>query len=230
MGDSRDVFAAGEDRERLWELRRHYHDRIADLRQSSVAIARFSVDGVGVATRALVAGDSGPIPALRAGVEELRALTAAIDDDAVGLLALESPVARDLRMILASRDVAQIGLLCAGLCVALTGRAGGAERSIVPPVDALVADVSACTTEVLAGAVQAWTALDGELAAALGESVAEARLRQTRLVGAILDLDGVPIEAALDLAMATRAFDRLVDHGEEIADRVRFAVGPVDAG
>lgn len=220
-----DVEEEGSGGPELWELRRSYHDRIAEIRQRSLDIVGFSAGGVEKATTALLDGDESVVFGLDEGFGELRNEVAGIDSDVVALLALESPVARDLRIILATRDVAQIGLLCAGLCVALAGRAGGAARSLVSPITEIVIEVSAGTSGVLAMAAQAWSGLDDEAAVAVLGPLEEARMAQTRLVAALLDLEGVPMDAALDLAMATRAFERLADHAEELAGRVCFATG-----
>jgi phosphate uptake regulator len=40
----------------------------------------------------------------------------------------------------------------------------------------------------------------------------------------LLKLTDVPIEVALDLGMAARVYDRLIDHAAEIAGRVVFAI------
>jgi phosphate transport system protein len=213
------------------ELRRTYHDRIAALRERSIDIVSFPVSAVQDATAALLAGDTSSVVGLRQRTRQLRSEVEAIDSEVVALLALESPVARDLRMVLASRDVAQTGLLCAGLCVALAGRAGGAGRVLVPSLTELVGQVAHATIGLLDIAQRAWAILDPPLAIGLLEPLAEARLVQTQLIAALLDLDGVPMETALDLAMATRAFDRLADHAEEISRKVCFATGtPWPAG
>lgn len=70
----------------------------------------------------------------------------------------------------------------------------------------------------------AWVALDDDGAEAVVPAAEESRLLQSRLTAALLDLDGVPMDAALDLAIAARAFERLCDHSVEIAQRVLFAV------
>ena len=46
---------------------------------------------------------------------------------------------------------------------------------------------------------------------------------QRRFLGELLDLDDVPIEAAVDLGMMARAYERLTDHAVDIAGRVVFA-------
>jgi phosphate transport system protein len=207
------------------ELRRSYHDRIAAIRGQSIEVLRFTTTGLPGSARALLSGDPRPVEAQREELERVRRVAAGVDAEVVNLLALESPVARDLRLILATRDVTHIGLLCAGLCVRVAGRAVGAERSMVPPVPALLSEVARTTAEVLARSERAWAALSPDELDAHPDGPAVARQAQTGLVSALLDLEGVPMGAALDLVTATRAFERLVDHAEEVGERVHFVVG-----
>jgi len=98
------------------ELRTTYHDRIAAVRERSLDILRGTVAGIESATDALTGSGDGRERAGSCPTDDMQSLAAAVDAEVVDLLALESPMARDLRVILASRDVAQIGLLCSGLC------------------------------------------------------------------------------------------------------------------
>ena len=50
-----------------------------------------------------------------------------------------------------------------------------------------------------------------------------ARVLQRRFLAELLRLENVPVEAAVDLGMAARAYERLTDHAVEIAGRVVFA-------
>lgn len=213
----------------LREMRRSYHDRIAEVRERSISIIRSSVGGTRAATLRLVAGgepagDDGPPDAAAA-----QAVAAGVDAEVVSLLALESPMARDLRVILASRDVTQIGLLCIGLCRTLDARVARAADALTPELSRLVGAVGAGTERLLAVAESAWAILDTEMASEVERAAVEVRAVQTEFMTALLDLGGVPMDAALDLAMVARAFERLTDHAVEVAERVRFAVSGAPA-
>ena len=206
------------------ELRRSYHDRIAEVRTHSLDILRGAVAGTEAATKALLSGDPlGPLPEGIAATA-LQERAALVDSEVIALLALESPVARDLRVILAARDVTQLGLLCVGLCAALADRVGRVSASLTEGMRQSAGDVGTGTEDLLRAAEGAWATLDAELAAAVVPQAAEVRARQTGFMTALIALEGVPMEAALDLALVARAFERLADHAVEIAERVRFAV------
>ena len=142
----------------LRELRRGYHDRIADLRDRSLSVLRFAAQGTEEATRALVAGDAGGAEALVRRAQEATGVAAEVDDEVVALLALESPVARDLRVILAARDVTQISLLCVGLTVTIAKRSGALDR--IPSMRDEVALAGSRSSALLHMADAAWATLD----------------------------------------------------------------------
>lgn len=207
----------------LREMRRSYHDRIAGVRESSLSILRVAVAGTAAATGTILGEPAGE-PVLLPEVGEIQARAADVDAEVVSLLALESPVARDLRVILATRDVTQLGLLCIGLCAALSGRASGAARSLTAGLRDLVDGVGRGTEGLLRGAEVAWAMLDVGLAEEVPAAAERVRAAQTDFIAGLIALDGVPMDSALDLAMVARAFERLADHGVEIAERVLFAV------
>jgi phosphate transport system protein len=212
------------------ELRRSYHDRIADVREQSLGILRCAVGGVEEATSVLLSypellspSDRGEarLPCDAAAVQSV---AAGVDTEVVALLALEAPVARDLRVILAARDVTQVGLLCIGLSLTLAGRVHRAVESLTTDLRRLAAEVGTGTLSLLLQAQAAWAALDAGLASAVPESAGPVRTVQTEFITALISLGGVPMDAALDLAMVARAYERLADHGVEVAERVLFAV------
>ncbi len=151
-------------------------------------------------------------------------MAAMVDAEVVSLLALESPVARDLRVILATRDVTQIGLLCVGLCLALSERVQHASAALSSDLCRLARDVGVGTEGLMREAEAAWAALDPDLATAVTNSARAVTALQKEFITALIALDGVPMDAALDLALVARAFERLADHAVEIAERVLFAV------
>lgn len=206
------------------ELRRSYHDRISEVRRLSLGILGDAVVGVDAVSDSLVLSHSSRPPVVGFSPAEMQARAAVVDSEIVALLALESPVARDLRVILSARDVTQLAMLCIGLCQTLSERVERISMALTEPLRRSVAEVAAGTLELLRAAQGAWTTLDGGLAAAVVPQAAAVQVRQTELMRALIGLEAVPMETAMDLALLARAFERLADHAVEIADRVHFAV------
>ena len=64
-----------------------------------------------------------------------------VEVEVLTLLALEQPVARDLRVLLTARDVAQLGELCLGLCFTLARRANRVQQVLSDDLRAMILEV-----------------------------------------------------------------------------------------
>ncbi len=185
------------------ELRRAYHDRIGDLHAMTVGILD---------------------DAARLGVEaDIGGRLAAVEAEVLDLLAQQAPVARDLRVILAALRIAQIGDLCLGLGAVLRGRRPAVDRVLPSSLQTRVEEISAECGGLLQTAADAWRVIDDGLAGEIVARSAASRRLQAQFLAELIGVVSVPIEAAVDLGMVTRAYERLTDHAVEIAERVRFA-------
>lgn len=217
---------AGSGDDPLVELRRGYHDRIAGVRGRSAVLLRSAIEGAEEATEYFSGGGT-PAGRRMPRVDEMRAAAAEVDTEVMGLLALESPVARDLRLILAARDVTQIGLLCVGLVADLGRRIERVGDTLNPELRGRFGEVGNETDGLLRSAEAAWVSLDTDMALRVPEGARAGRTGQTVLMATLIGLTAVPMETAIDLAMVARVYERLTDHALEIAERVVFAVlGP----
>ena len=205
------------------ELRRDYHDRIADLRVRTGRLVVAAADAIEHVTGALLSRD---VNAGRAVVAELDWAVkepAAVEDEVLDLLALQAPIARDLRVVLASLFITQAAALCIGLARNLAGRVGSGEGVMTPALRELSAEIGAQTVELLRRDSGAWNVLDEGQARDVIQASQSSRLLQRRFLAQLLQLENVPVEAAVDLGMAARAYERLTDHAVEIAGRIVFA-------
>jgi phosphate transport system protein len=152
-----------------------------------------------------------------------------VDAEVLALLALQAPVARDLRLILASRDIAQIGDLCLGLSLTLGTRLKFARDVLSVEMCEMVSEIGGATASLLRQANGAWTTLDDGQSLKVVDSARRCRQSQRAFLAALVRLQGVPVEAGLDLGMAARVYERLTDHSLEIAARARFAINGTPA-
>jgi phosphate transport system protein len=209
------------------ELRRAYHDRLADVRERTIELVRDAAASVGNVTAALLDRDrtAGQLALATSG--DAAARLAGVENEVLELLALQAPVARDLRVILASLRIAQVAELCLGLSRSLGERVGQAEDVMTDDLRRLSAEIGAGTAELLEQANGAWIVFDEDLAGQVMAGAERCRGLQRQFLAALLDLTHPPVEAAVDLGLAARVYARLTDHAVEIADRVVFAVsGP----
>ena len=205
------------------ELRRGYHDRISELRERTFAMLAMTVRQTEAVTAALIDPSRSADRLVTEGAVHAQALASEVDEEVVDMLARQSPMARDLRVILASRDVCQMALLCVGLCLSLTTRDGSSQAVIASGMEVLVAEVGAHTAAMLRQAETAWTGMDADLAEGVFDAARGVRAEQIQFSSALLGLREVPIDQALALGLVARAYERLVDHAVEIAERVQFA-------
>jgi phosphate transport system protein len=204
------------------ELRMAFHDRISELRARSIDIVRLAADALGNVTRALLSNDATSAAAIVAGLVSVQDEVREVDAGVTDVLALQAPVARDLRMILTTLRVAQIGELCIGLIRSLASRVGRGEDVLTPGLRAQLGEIGAHTASLLAEANQAWIGIDPEVAAVVERDAETNRAMQRHFLAGLLELQPVPIETGVDLGMLARAYERLTDHAVEIAGRVQW--------
>jgi phosphate transport system protein len=214
----------------LRELRRSYHDGIADLRAKTISIVDSAGRATEHATQVLIDADTEALSRIAVLVSETSRQVAEVDGEVLMLLALQAPVARDLRMILASRDIAQIGDLCLGLDQTLARRMGGVRDVLSPGMRDRLVEIGSATSRLLLQANAAWTTIDEEQAGSVAEAARQCRQSQLDFLGAMVRLPDIPVDAAVDLGMVSRAYERLTDHSLEIAARVLFAASGTPAG
>ena len=181
-------------------------------------------------TAALLADDH---EAGRVLIEELASVfdePSHVEDEVLDVLAREAPLARDLRIVLASLFIAQSAGLCLGLVRTLASRPGTGTPVLTPTLRALAYEIGAETVELLGRAAGAWDVLDEERALAVIGDADGSRLLQRRFLAELFGLTGVPVEAAVELGMLARAYERLTDHAVSIAGRVVFAATGIPPG
>jgi phosphate transport system protein len=206
-------------------FRQDLQEQIEGVRAKSIAVVSDAVQSTKDASEALANGDM--------TAETLTAIEAAAPTATVGevehevlvLLALQGPVARDLRVILTARDVAQLGELCLGLCFTLARLAMGVQDILSDDLRSLISELGEKTALLLDRANDAWSAIDPDEAERVIASADEVRgiLRRFWTTCHEVTVSGVPVQEAIDLGTVVRMYMRLTDHAVDIATRVLFA-------
>jgi phosphate transport system protein len=92
---------------------RHFHDELEALRSRLIGMASLAEDLVRTSVEALLERDSAKAQAVILGDREVDAIEMDIDDASIHLLALQQPMARDLRLITmamrVSNDLERVG-------------------------------------------------------------------------------------------------------------------------
>jgi phosphate transport system protein len=206
------------------ELRRSYHDRLAELHDRTVNMVRSAAGAAEEVTTAFLDGDRAAGQRVADNAIKAAAEVGPVETDVLDLLALQAPVARDLRMILSAQAIAHAAELCLGLCKRLAARVGGAQDLLTEALRELIAQMGSESVDLLKRAAAAWAALDEEQVEAVISHAESSRQVQRSFMATLLELHLVPVDSAVDLGTTSRLYERLTDHAVEIAYRVLFAI------
>jgi phosphate transport system protein len=207
------------------ELRRGFHDRLAVLHEEVGALVDAAVAAVAEATTALLEGDLHRVDEAFAAVDSSEP---AIEAEVFDLLALQAPLARDLRFLMASLRIAHEAELSRLLAVTIAERAGRLDRAVLTErLRPLLYEMGAEASGLLRRAAQAYRTLDEGIAAAVVGSEGPVRLLHRRFLAEFFALRDTPTESAVELGVVARCYERITDHAVEIAERVRFVGMPV---
>jgi phosphate transport system protein len=206
---------------------RHFGEQLADLKERLLLMGRFAEERLQVALRALVARDQESLVDVISGDSRISELQIEIDHRCLTLLALNQPVAVDLRTIVSvlkiNADLERVGDLAVNI-----GEA--AQRYLThPPVKPLIdlPRMGELALKMLREALDAFVSKDVTLARRV--------LRQDDWLDALKDqilrelltymLGGRhTIGPSIDLILVSRHLERVGDHATNIAEDVIFIV------
>ena len=206
-------------------MRTGYHQKLAELGTSLTQLCDVAATLIGHATRALLDADLELAEQVISDYGRVTALSTAAEERAISLLALQQPVAGDLRSIVSCirsiGDVERMGALAVHVVKIVRQR---------HPQHVLPADFADQFAEM--GRIAVELANDAKTVVASGDPDKAARLREQddamdelheHLFAALLDpgwRHGAG--AAVDLALLGRFYERFADHAVEIGRRVVF--------
>jgi phosphate transport system protein len=156
---------------------------------------------------------------------EIDRIDVAIDEGVVRALALQTPVANDLRMVLAIRtmatDIERVGDLARNIA---KGAVRLAERPPVP-IPAGLQELADQATRALGDALDSFSGADTAKARAVLAADDEIDASEDRLIQAIISEAGAHPELTsqeVDLIMIAKHLERVADHATNIAEEVIF--------
>jgi len=209
---------------------RHFHEQLDTLKQRLLDMSERAESLVELAVDGLLTRDAGKAEAVVAGDKEVDALEVEVEQLAVSLLALQQPMARDLRFIISAIKISsyleRVGdhavniAQCALRLVDL--------RSDITP-DPEIEDMARRARMMLADALDAFVRADG----ALGRDVCKRDDQVDALHDSLFRIllthmleDPSTISAALELFLVSRNLERVADLATNIGeDAVYLAEG-----
>jgi phosphate transport system protein len=210
---------------------RHFQEELAQLKERLLAMGGLAEERVRAAMTALVERDARAVEEVIVGDEPLNQLHIEIDGRAVTLLALQQPIAVDLRAVVAAMkintDLERVGDLAVNIAEA-------ARRYLVlAPVKPLVdlPRMAEIAQGMLKDSLDAFVRRDTTLAEAVlnrDDRLDELKTQVFRELLTYMLQDPGKIEAALVLILISRHLERIGDHATNVAEDVIFMVSARD--
>ncbi len=210
------------------ETRKRYHEQLDDIKEGTVRLAAMAIEEIAAGTQALLDADLAAAKRVVASDKDMDVLTHSIEEQAYVILARQSPLASELRTIIAILRVIHEIERCGDLMV----NVAKATRRLYPhPLDpkvrGLLERMGAQAGDQLRLAINAFSDADVNEAAALEDMDDVMDDLQKTLFRAIFAA-GAPDEAALQravqVALVGRYYERVADHAVNVSDKVRFMV------
>lgn len=219
-----DPLAAFEDADQKATRRREFTAAMADCDRRLIELASLVSNAIIPMTDAFLSGDALVAQQLIDADKEIDRLGRELEDASFVLIARQSPVASDLRRAIAVvhcvNDVVRSG--------DLLRHVGESLRWVHPPslTDKLrgtVRQLGEVSKDLLDRGVEAWAKQDALAANELEEADDQVDLLQKVLLTDLYTGEQ-SVEEAVSLALIARYYERIADHGVEIARQVSFVV------
>ncbi|MBM3638578.1 MAG: phosphate signaling complex protein PhoU [Actinobacteria bacterium] len=210
------------------ELRTGFHHQLDDIRVEVARLAAMVIEAIPRATSVLLNSDLVGADALIGSDDEIDARSIDVEERCYQLLALQAPVAGDLRQVVAVvKMVAEIERsadLTVNICKAARRIYG---HTLDPRLRGLLQQMGEQAQQLFAAALESFEQSDAVKAAALDDMDGFLDGLQKEMVQAILVAHAakkIDIQVGIQLAVVARFYERIGDHAVNIGERVRYLV------
>ena len=208
-------------------MREHYHAELDVVVDELVRMTEIVSSMIERATSALLTGDLAAAESVIAADDDVDELNREIETGATDIIALQQPVAGDLRTCIGCLRMAATVERAGDLArhVAKTARMRYPERAVPPELEHVFREMGTVATQMMAEVGHILSSRDLSLVQDI--EVADDRMDalHRQLFRALLD-DGWPhgIEAAVDVTLLSRFYERYADHCVSMSRRIVFLV------
>jgi len=213
------------------ETRTGFRQLMEDVRTDLVHMGALVIEGISTVTQALLAGDVIAADKIVAADDELDLLSIEAEEKCVQMLALQQPVAIDLRVILTDlkmiAEIERSGDLVTNIGKAIP-RIRGVE--LEPRLRGLLDRMREQAVKLFGLALDAYTERDAGLASALGDLDDRLDELHNDFIETVFSSRSdrvITTQQAVQLAVIGRFYERIGDHAVNIGERVQFLVNGV---
>ncbi len=208
-------------------MREAYHDQLDSIFDDLAGICRRVESAVGLATAALMSGDAAIAEKVISEDIEIDEARVRVEDSGFNLLSLQQPVAGDLRTIVSAlrmvSELERMGDL--SVHVAKVARLRVPGVAVPDEIRPTIAQMATVAEDMVRRVHDVIVDRDVEAAIALGKDDEEMDgLRRQSFAELLSDDWTHGVEAAVDVALLGRYYERIADHAVSIANRVVFVV------
>jgi len=210
------------------ELRSSFHKEIEEIRQEVLSLGKSVVEAIPRATAVLLNSDLEGADYLLQADDEIDARAVEIEEKCFQELALQSPVAGDLRLLVSMIKIAgeleRSADLAVNICKAARRIFG---HEIDPALRDLIAKMSEQAQQLFISTMEAFSDHDGAKAAAIDDMDSFLDGLHRRFIAEIFEIHAsreIELQVAVQLAMVARFYERIGDHAVNVSERTRFIV------
>ncbi|WP_134739848.1 phosphate signaling complex protein PhoU [Nocardioides sp. 503] len=208
-------------------MRELFHDQLDAMFVDLAGICRQVETAVGLATQALMTGDAAIAEQVISADVAIDRAREQVEDNAFALLSLQQPVAGDLRTVVSAlrmvSELERMGDL--SVHVAKIARLRVPQVAVPVEVQPTVARMAEVAEDMVRRVSQIITGRDVEAAIELGrDDEVMDQLRRQSFIELLSDDWQNGVEAAVDIALLGRYYERIADHAVSVANRIVFVV------
>lgn len=210
------------------EIRRAYHESLDDLRIHVVRLGFLVSEAIGAGTQALLDADLAAADRVISADHEIDEMTRTVEEACYTTLALQQPMASDLRMVMAVlrciHELERTGDLVVNIAKA-TRQLYPLE--LPPRIRTLLEQMGNQARLQLRLAIEAFAEFDAPLALALDDMDDVMDDLQRELFRTILTLgeaDESGRQQSIQVALVGRYYERIADHAVNVGQRVAYIV------
>lgn len=206
-------------------MRTAYHEQLVGLSELLAEMCALAGAAMERATRALLQADLLLAEQVITDHEQIATMSARAEENAFVLLALQAPVAGDLRSIVSAiqmvADIDRMGALA--LHVAKIARRRHPQHALPEEVNGYFAEMGRVAVELGNSAQEVVLSRDPEKAARIREEDDAMDDLHRHLFSVLMDREWRHgVAAAVDVTLLGRFYERFADHAVEVARRVIF--------
>ena len=211
----------------MTEIHRHFHEELADVRSRLVTMSGAAEAALSMAVDALLSRDDNKAQAVILGDREIDTREVDIEERCIALLALQQPMARDLRMLTSAmriaNDLERVGDHAVN--IAQSAIRVSKARQIVPEPE--IVEMARLTRSMLADSIDAFIRGDAKAGREIcrrDDQVDALNRSVFRILLTHMMENPQMISTGMEILLVSRNLERVADLATNVAEGVVFLV------